>query len=1156
MNKLKEKNSSSDIVLNLDFCKSVIECTKHCQEALIQVLYFEEIPRKEKGKPLRYNVALSDGFCYFRAAFCHEASRKIHDNHLAKYDIILVTKYLVSLLTSQGTTLVMITDFERKISGVKRIIGKPVYISDYRVARCKNPFGSNRIAYDELFQEPKASDLTNELYSQFMKETPLEITTTPARVEATPPKRINSQQSDENSTKKKVMTTHLPRHRSLNYEEENKKAFESLKPEKALDVTFAKEQSVSSQESKNKNNNNGYIGVSSFTRKSNSRENSQKESEMNKENQQNDAVSSSSREYKAIKGLSENNSNNVATEIFILSQKEEEASQTLFSKAIEETTASKRGYGTVEKVNDYQYAAEEAQIQTSSKMFQPILIDDKPEPLNLHRSLEEYNTPTRNLSVEYPPTDSEDHTSKKVDIFVVFEVDDQPSDDNVSPISHRKGEMVIEKRKEVSRDLFSEIVEVEKIKRPSAQTTPSKKSSSAKKKESAISAEIREGKMLMRQQDRFVKYIQEKQKQEKEIALKQFIEEINNKQRRKSAHTSPAKSSAPVQKKRSANDVEAGPQKEKEQRLEAALPNLIMNLKTLEYPPRESLPQKSPFKLFTNNHPVAPPVLETKPPQEAHFVYPLNKNPDKSLMLPPLTQLSLTSLTQSPQVQNNARDSTRNSHSPQPNDTADKKAPPSPIIIVDAEEEKANVRTKKKENDQRNEVIPVQDVYEISEDQMQAEMTIPIAQLSFLSENWTIKARVVHKSALKELQTKTGRLTRMFAIDLLDKDGGEIEAIFFGESCTKHFSRVREKGVYYFSGGVIKKSTLQSSPFKTDIQIIFETHSEIKEVYDDNSIPMDIFRFHTISQIQAKESGEIVDIVGIIYQSSNPNEISARNGDKVFRKNLTLYDASLQVIDITLWGQSCKVNFEKDKMIIFKNLKVGQYLGKKCLVSISRTVVITKDFPMHVKEVREIAQLLEEKSARQEVEKKNNQRHLLLDLINMQTNLRKSERHYFEVTASIIHIQSDSLSTFYYLSCPRDNCLKKVVDISVDCWKCLNCQEITRTPKPRYTLNMMISDFSGSLWVNAFDSIGESILGYPASHLKQLRESEREDDKQELMRIMKNPTSKEFNMRLMMKHEEYKGKEEWKSSILKISPLVYQDEAKKALQLLDSLELQ
>ena len=1219
MNKPKDTKGIHKITLDLAFCKGIAECVKKCHTALVQCLYFEEIPRKEKGKPLRYNVALSDGYCYFRAAFCHEASRKIRDNHLSKYDIILVNKYLVSQLTSQGTTLVMVTDYERRISGVKRIIGKPVYISDYRAAKCINPFGQNIILYEELFQDPRPTDITNDIYSQFMKGTPLEITVT---FNTDTPKRQLSTPSQESTARKKV---ELRKSFTTNddYKANDQSMGASSKTERKLNFDYEKENTIVVEDELNKEQE----FVSSYRRSMNKMNKgaSQKDNKISatqgKEDEKKESLSSTARENNkclnldldldlSLKDDMSYNSTPMK-DIVKKDSQEEQKQQVEMVLSLEKGSVKTFSKDSQKKDNDVIVPEMEKNSQKDEQESIPSqrVNSNQKDEKDLAVSQGERNScNNQNSSVpsqkDFSKSNSYDqiNVSNKIDIAVLIEIEDNEIDERLIPIINTYSlhsiddvpKMLIEKEsadKDISDD---EDIVVHKRSPPKEVSKSSDQSFIYNSRslintpiETQCQKEIKQEKIMLKQQQQFLKYIKHKQQEDRTL-----IENVLQPQPRIEPHK-------PSQRKEGQKDVNLQQKQNKEQKINQPLQKAqsYQNLrhdKELILPPQtqtqtqtqQQKPQQQNMHQNQGNQvthqqkeqqhnlkqppqtrkytPIYDGKAESKPklaqiyiedePEDKKVVHPqeAQKQPKVNIMIPleqKLIQEAMTEknrrvtlpLQQSPfkmykdvspaKLQTKKSDETHN------NLNVQKRQHPSLMLIP-----KNLTQSLSSVNQEKNST---------SESQLQAQRIVPINSLSYLSNNWTIKARIINKNPIKDLQTKNGRNVKILSIDLLDRDGGEIEAVFFGGLCNTYYQKLQDKGVYLISDGLIKRSTLNQPNSRNELQIVFEGHADIKETFDDGSISMNAFKFSTIPEIQSKNLGDIIDIVGIIFQEGTLTEITGKTGDKVPKKSFSVYDSSCQTIEITLWGEYSTKVLNRDSVIILKNLKVNQYLGKRCLVSTPKTIIMTNHLPTYFKEVQKMIKVLEKKTVKIQVERSNFRRHLIGSLLETQSTMKTTEKHYFDVTASIIHIQSDMMSTFYYLSCPKDNCLKKVLSIGPNLYKCPSCCEAISDPKARYTLSMLISDFSGELWVNAFDVIGENILGCPAAHLQYLRDSEKVDDTEEFMRIMKIPISKEYNMRIMMKYEEFKGKEEWKSSILKISPLNFIEEARSTLQILN-----
>ena len=77
----------------------------------------------------------------------------------------------------------------------------------------------------------------------------------------------------------------------------------------------------------------------------------------------------------------------------------------------------------------------------------------------------------------------------------------------------------------------------------------------------------------------------------------------------------------------------------------------------------------------------------------------------------------------------------------------------------------------------------------------------PIREIStYNGRNWTIRGRVTMKSQVRTFTNDRGN-GKVFSVDLLDKDGGEIKASFFNQSVDKFFDLIDAGKIYTFSKG-------------------------------------------------------------------------------------------------------------------------------------------------------------------------------------------------------------------------------------------------------------------------------------------------------------------------------------------------------------------
>ena len=179
---------------------------------------------------------------------------------------------------------------------------------------------------------------------------------------------------------------------------------------------------------------------------------------------------------------------------------------------------------------------------------------------------------------------------------------------------------------------------------------------------------------------------------------------------------------------------------------------------------------------------------------------------------------------------------------------------------------------------------------------------LPISALNYLTDGWTIKARVSIKTPIRSFTSKTGTKTKMFSIDLIDKEQNEVEATFFGDATDLNYNRIFEGGCYYLSGGMVKKPVTKLTNQTSDLQIVFDVMAEVTECRDDPRIPRFIFKFKKIPDIIEAQIGDLVDVLGWVYSDEGESDITLKSGDTSSKRVVTIYDQTKTFIDVTFWG--------------------------------------------------------------------------------------------------------------------------------------------------------------------------------------------------------------------------------------------------------------
>lgn len=125
----------------------------------------------------------------------------------------------------------------------------------------------------------------------------------------------------------------------------------------------------------------------------------------------------------------------------------------------------------------------------------------------------------------------------------------------------------------------------------------------------------------------------------------------------------------------------------------------------------------------------------------------------------------------------------------------------------------------------------------------------PIKHLNTYTMDWKIKARVTKKHEKKTLPRNGSELI-ILNIDLMDKEGSQIQATFFNEAAERFNGMISEDHVYLFSGGVLKVANKKFTSIKNEYSLTFDQNSEIIEVNDDDNIKREAFSFSTLAQIK------------------------------------------------------------------------------------------------------------------------------------------------------------------------------------------------------------------------------------------------------------------------------------------------------------------
>ncbi|KAL2348815.1 hypothetical protein Fmac_002815 [Flemingia macrophylla] len=443
---------------------------------------------------------------------------------------------------------------------------------------------------------------------------------------------------------------------------------------------------------------------------------------------------------------------------------------------------------------------------------------------------------------------------------------------------------------------------------------------------------------------------------------------------------------------------------------------------------------------------------------------------------------------------------------------------------------------------------------------------IPIAALNPYQNMWTIKARVTAKQELKHYNNARGE-GKVFSFDLLDSDGGEIQATCFNTVADQFYNLIEVGKVYLVSRGSIKAAQKNFNHLRNDQALTLDLTSIIQPCPDDDSsIPKQTFNFRPISEIECVESNSILDVIGVVCSISPTASIMRKNGTETQKRSLQLKDMSGRSVELTLWGNFCSVDGQRLQnicdsgefpVLATKGVRVNDFNGKSVGTISTSQLFVEPDFPeAHTlkrwfeNEGKSVPTLSISRETSSFV--KTDVRKTISQIKD--EKLGTSEKpDWISVCANVSFIKVDN---FCYPGCPimigDRQCNKKVINNGDGKWHCERCNQSIEACDYRYILSLQIQDHTGLTWVTAFQESGEEIMGIPAKDLYHLKYEEQDDER--FAEIIHKVLFTKYVFKLKVKEETFSDEQRVKSTVVKADRVNFASESSFLVDLIDKLK--
>jgi len=432
-------------------------------------------------------------------------------------------------------------------------------------------------------------------------------------------------------------------------------------------------------------------------------------------------------------------------------------------------------------------------------------------------------------------------------------------------------------------------------------------------------------------------------------------------------------------------------------------------------------------------------------------------------------------------------------------------------------------------------------------------LTTPIASITPYQNKWTIKARVTSRSDIRTWNKASGS-GKLYSMDLMD-ESGEIRLTAFKEQCDKFYDMTVVGNVYYISNCTVKAANKQYSKLNNDYELTFKDNGTMEPVEEGaDDVPAMTYNFARISDLQSAEKDQIVDVLGVCKACNEAVDFVSRAGKEMKKREITLVDKSSTEVSLTLWG-STAANFEGagNPIVAVKGVKVSDFNG----VSLSGgEIMLNPDIDV-AHELKGWWDNIGCNSTTTSITVQGQRSGggdagatKTLGEVKQEGLGNDSDRgEYYSVSAMITFYQKDKA---LYKSCGKEidgrACMKKVVEMGENSYRCEKCAEEKSTFQWRIMLQLNMADSTDNTWASAFQDTAEKILGINAHDLGTLNET----DEERYSSVFTDATFKEFNFRMRVKADTYNDETRLKHTVVDVSEISWAEQCKKMIAEIES----
>lgn len=310
------------------------------------------------------------------------------------------------------------------------------------------------------------------------------------------------------------------------------------------------------------------------------------------------------------------------------------------------------------------------------------------------------------------------------------------------------------------------------------------------------------------------------------------------------------------------------------------------------------------------------------------------------------------------------------------------------------------------------------------------------------------------------------------------------------------------------------------------------------------------YKFKTLASIESEAVESSVDVIGVILSVGNVETFTSRRSNKeIVKRELVLVDSSLAKVTLTLFGEKATnlaSGTQEGAVLAVRGAKIGDFNGRNLATTFSSVISVSPDLP----ETTLLASwyrtegscatfnsLTRDSSSSPEGQARNRQQFISTISPDLIASLAPNPA-YFNITGAIC--ETNNVENHLYKSCSGGgDCQKKVDPDEEGRYRCGKCGHVGSVNaedgfKWRLMVSLRILDPTGALWVTAFQSVAEKLLGRPAAELARVQLVEGVDA---YRRLLKDFKMRVYTCRVGVRIEEYNGERRMRSVAYQIAPV-------------------